>query len=411
MAVHAIMFVAVWWLAVRIATPGRTPRGVLWVIVAFGVLFRLTLIAHDPVASDDIYRYLWDGTVAAHGINPFAHAPSDPALEALHTRELPARVNFPEMRTIYPPMAQAVFLLSSLAFGDSLPALKLILVLFDCATIGLLVALLRTFAIRRTALLLYAWSPFPVLYFALDGHVDALGIPFLLLMLLLAARSRPVGAAFALAGAVLAKLHPLVLAPMLARLGPPWRALFLMLIPLLVLLAASLPYLEPTGGLTESLLVYGATWEFNGSVFWLLKVVLGSSHAAHLASGVALLLWVGYVFLLARPFAERVFLVLLGFFLLAPVVHPWYLSWLAVLVPLRRSVALMLFLGLSILSAVVVYQYQLTGLWQENVFLLLIEYLPVYALLAVEFVRGEFSREESLRRFPLTAPRTLAVKT
>jgi hypothetical protein len=71
----------------------------------------------------------------------------------------------------------------------------------------------------------------------------------------------------------------------------------------------------------------------------------------------------------------------------------------------------MLFLGLSILSAVVVYQYQLTGLWQENVFLLLIEYLPVYALLAVEFVRGEFSREESLRRFPLTAPRTLAVKT
>ena len=294
-AVHTVMFVSVWWIAWRIDRSPETEARLLPVILGFALLFRLTLVAHDPVASDDIYRYLWDGRAAAHGFNPFAHAPADPALGALHTRDLPAKVNFPEMRTIYPPLAQVVFLGSALLFGDSLPALKSLIVLFDCATLGLLLLLLRTFAVRRTAVILYAWSPLPVLYFALDGHVDAVGIPFLWWHCWLAARSKPVGAAFALAGAVLAKLHPLLLAPLLLRLGSGWRGVLYVVIPVLVLIAASLPYLESSGGLTESLLVYSSTWEFNGSVFWILKVLLGSNQAAHLASGIALVIWVGYL--------------------------------------------------------------------------------------------------------------------
>jgi len=409
--VYAIMFVSTWWLGIRLDAPCEHRGRILTVILVFAALFRLTLIAHAPVASDDVYRYLWDGRVATHGINPFAYAPNDTALEALHTEELPARVNFPSMRTIYPPLAQLVFAGSAALFGDSLAGLKFLLVLADCATLVLLLALLRTFAIRRAVLILYAWSPLPVLYFALDGHVDALGIPFLLLMLLLAARSRPVGAAIALGAAVLAKLHPLVLAPLLGRLGSGWRTLLYVAIPLVILVLACLPYLEPTGGLTESLLIYGERWEFNGSIFWLLKIVLGSSTLAHLASGIALLLWVGYVVVLERPFAERVFLVVLGFFLLAPVLHPWYLTWLAALVVLRRSPAVVLLLGLSVLSLTVVYQYQRSGLWQENPIVLLIEYLPVYVMLLAELLRGEFTRRESMRRFPLTAPHDLAVKS
>jgi hypothetical protein len=409
-AVHAVMFMAVWWIDLKIDSR-RCDGRMIAVMIGFAVLFRLTLVAHEPVASDDIYRYLWDGRVAAHGINPFALAPEDPSLARLHTAELPARVSFPEMRTIYPPLAQVMFLASAAAFDDSLVALKLLIVLIDCATIGLLLLALRVFAVRRSALVLYAWSPLPVLYFALDGHVDALGIPFLLAALMLAARSRPVGAAFSVAGAVVAKLHPLLLAPLLARTARGWRALVVVAIPPLVLLAASIPYMESTGGLTESLLVYSSTWEFNGSLFWLLKAALGSNQAAHLGSGIVLALWIGYVLLLSRPFAERVFLALLGFFLVAPVVHPWYLTWLAVFMPLRRSQAVMLLLGLSVLSVLTVYRYQLSGIWQEDLVILLLEYIPVYVALGVEFFRGEFTREESMRRFPLTAPSDLAVKT
>ena len=79
-------------------------------LIGFAILFRLTLLPHDPVATDDIYRYVWDGKVAAAGINPFQYAPSDPTLAALHNSDLPAKINFPEMRTIYPPLAQGLFL-------------------------------------------------------------------------------------------------------------------------------------------------------------------------------------------------------------------------------------------------------------------------------------------------------------
>ena len=108
----------------------------LMVIFGFAALFRLTLVPHEPVASDDIYRYVWDGRVAAHGINPFAYAPEDPRLAHLGTEDLPARVSFPEMRTIYPPLAQALFLVSHVLFGASVPGLKLLLVLADICEWG-----------------------------------------------------------------------------------------------------------------------------------------------------------------------------------------------------------------------------------------------------------------------------------
>ncbi|MGB2960463.1 MAG: hypothetical protein WBD30_16385, partial [Bacteroidota bacterium] len=94
----------------RSSNSGGGGKRRLAIIFGFAVLFRLTLVPHAPVASDDIYRYLWDGKVAAHGINPFEFAPEDPRLAHLESENLPAKVSFPEMRTIYPPLAQAVFL-------------------------------------------------------------------------------------------------------------------------------------------------------------------------------------------------------------------------------------------------------------------------------------------------------------
>src|SRR5512135_2145655 len=116
----------------RIAWKGPTdtghPRGALALVFAFGVLFRLTLIPHAVVGSDDIYRYLWDGKVANSGINPFLYLPTDPRLSHLATADLPAKVNHPDMRTPYPPTAQALFLVSSKLFGDSAAGFKLLLV-------------------------------------------------------------------------------------------------------------------------------------------------------------------------------------------------------------------------------------------------------------------------------------------
>src|SRR5512144_286859 len=77
-AVHVAVFLLLSVLLWR-ARGSNEPAGRwLSVILGFGILFRLTLVLHPVVGSDDIYRYLWDGKVTASGANPFAHLPTDP---------------------------------------------------------------------------------------------------------------------------------------------------------------------------------------------------------------------------------------------------------------------------------------------------------------------------------------------
>ena len=110
------------------------PRAWLLPVLLFGLLFRLTLIPHGIVGSDDIYRYLWDGDVAAAGINPFAYTPTDPHLAHIATDDLPSKVNHPELRSVYPALAQFLFLASHAMFGDQVWGMKLLIVLMDALT-------------------------------------------------------------------------------------------------------------------------------------------------------------------------------------------------------------------------------------------------------------------------------------
>lgn len=339
----------------------------LWVIVGFAILFRLTLLPHDPVATDDIYRYLWDGKVAAVGVNPFQYAPADPVLISLHSSDLPSKINFPEMRTIYPPLAQELFLASHLLFGESKIGLKLLLVLWDLGTMVLLLKLLARFDMDTEALILYAWSPLPIMYFALDGHIDALGIPFLLLFLNFLYASKNVQAAISLGLGGLAKLYPLFLLPLLLAKGLKGRRFawaWLPGVPILMLFGGYLMYWhQSSGGLFESMMVFNSTFCFNNVFFSMMWKILGSNAAAHLASASVFACCLGLIFFMKRSLLEKVFLTYLSFTLLSPVVHPWYLTWLAALLVLRWSAAVFTLLGLSNLSNLVVYWHRQTGVW------------------------------------------------
>jgi alpha-1,6-mannosyltransferase len=384
-----LLAVAVIWFR-RQKNPATDRMWIVALIIAFGVLFRLTLIAHGPVASDDIFRYIWDGKVAAHGINPFSFAPSDTALQSLRTDTLPERVNHPAMRTVYPPLAQGLFLLSQTLFGDSLPGMKFLLMLCDIGSLGLLVLLLRKLGQPPEGVMVYAWSPLPVMYFGIDGHIDALGVMLMLLFVLLLLKNRPVLAAVALGGAALAKIVPLILAPLGMRSLRDIRRIWIPVVTAAVVAAGYWFYLEPTGGLSESLVLFGSRWEFNGFVFEIVYAILRSNEAAHAVCAGATLLWILGVFLVDRTIPEKVFLIFLGMILFAPVVHPWYLTWIAALLALRWSTAVFILLGMSNLSNIVVYQYHLTGVWQQSTLMLLIEYIPFYAMLAWEVMRGQF---------------------
>ncbi len=371
---------------------GETGRGMVMLIVAFGVLFRLTLVPHPVVGSDDVYRYLWDGKVAASGVNPFAYVPTDPHLSHLASADLPAKVNHAELRTLYPALAEGLFLFSHKLFGESAAGLKLLLAGLDCLTILLLCVLLRRYGRSQLSLVLYAWSPLPILYFGLDGHIDALGITFLVLALLCFATNRRLQAVVALGLSALAKLVPLILVPLLFHLDKGARRFVYPSIPVLLVICGYLLYYEPTLGMVESLKTFGVHWEFNGSIFSVIFFLTGSNETAHRAMAVMMVCWIGVLAFIDRPLTEKIFWGFVGFILLSPVVHPWYLTWLAALLVIRWSIAVFVFLGLSNIANIVVYQYRASGEWNDQPLLLLVEYVPVFVLLGREVMRREVLR-------------------
>jgi hypothetical protein len=140
--------------------------------------------------------------------------------------------------------------------------------------------------------------------------------------------------------------------------------------------------------------MFGSRWEFNGSIFSVVFFLTGSNVVAHQVVGLLMLAFFGVLALLQRPLIEKVFWGFVGFFLLSPVVHPWYLTWLAALLVVRWSTAVFVFLGLSSIANVVVYRYRAFGEWKDQPFLLILEYLPVAILLAREIMRNDFLRAE-----------------
>jgi hypothetical protein len=227
-----------------------------------------------------------------------------------------------------------------------------------------------------------------------SGYSLGLGIPFLLLALLWGLRNRAFRAALGVACAALVKIHPLVLAPLLLKVRRSVVGLAAALLAIALFILAWLPIRSHLAEISQWLSVYGSRWEFNGALFSAAYWVLGSNEAAHTAMNLLLMLWLVWLIVRRVDWLESVFQAFLGLLLFGPVVHPWYLAWLSALIVVRWSRAVFVFLGLSVVSNVVVWRYLSGSGWVDDPLLLLIQYVPFFALLAVEMVAS--SRRRSI---------------
>ncbi len=192
-------------------------RQTLVLVLVFAAAFRAVAVFAPPELSTDLYRYIWDGRVQAAGINPYLYPPADPALAHLRDEEIFPEINRPEdVRTIYPPGAQAMFFLVT-RVSESVSWLKLAWVLFEAVGVAALIGLLRSHGLPLQRALLYAWHPLPISEFAGNGHVDVLMVTFVLLALYFYRCGRHGWVGAALAAATLSKFFPLIFAPALWR--------------------------------------------------------------------------------------------------------------------------------------------------------------------------------------------------
>ncbi len=330
-AYAAIPAAALWWFAGHQELRAG-PRGQLtWM---FGVALALHVgVASSGFQSNDLHRYLWEGTVQLHGFSPYATAPDAAVLTPLRD----ARFNlvaFPELPSIYPPLAQLTFL-SAAAAGWTETGYRNGIILASLALTGLIALWLRATGRPVDRVLFYAWSPVAVLA-AVGGHIDVLMAAALVGFVWAWESGR-----FRLAGAMLGVG---VLAKTMALLLIPWalwrrpRVILAITVPIVALGYA--PYLK-AGNVLGSLLTFAGDFRFNATAYEALLPLLGS--ATGLFAATLLGFWVVWCMLRVESPADMVVRVLGGLLLLAPVVHYWYATWLLAVLPGVRSARLRVF--------------------------------------------------------------------
>lgn len=312
-AAHAVLCFELW----RRHARGRATSTAA--LIAFAVVLRIIMLLAPPTLSDDIYRYRWDGKVQASGRNPYAATPADPMLEELRDADW-AQINYPRIRTIYPPLAQGLFAITYF-LHDSLKTFQIVAAVGDLLVILLLAGLLQALRAPPWQLALYAIHPLTVVEFAGSGHFDAWVMAAVVGAFLAHARGAKLLSTVLLAAGVLLKTWPLILVPLFLRHRPRWHIAVVS-----VLIAATyFVYYDP--GMLQPWLDYAGRWRFNDGGFWILHAVTGSLELAKAAAaGLGALLFL----LLWRRDTDPMrggYWLLIGFILLMPTVHPWYMLW------------------------------------------------------------------------------------
>jgi len=340
-----------------------------------------------PSLSDDIFRYVWDGRVLAHGINPYLYPPNSEALMLLRDSSIYPHINHPHLPTIYPPVAQFFFVIVYGIF-QSVYGFKLVIVLCDLVLAGVLLKLLHLQGKASGAILVYLWHPLVVIEGAGSGHMDFLGVLMLVLVLWAWSIKRDTWAFMGLGGAVLVKFLPIIFIPVLVRWSNRWfpqNWKSILWLPLALGLGY-LPFVFMGGPLWGSLGTYTANWEFNSPVFWILKTALGDGLWARKVIGGMFIFLVLVVSFFRYPPLVAGFMMVAGFVILTPTLHPWYLVWF---IPFLVFYPRCHWIGFSlvvVLAYEVLIRYRSDGIWEESGWVWGIEFGTLLVLGGVGYV-------------------------
>ena len=219
-------WVPLWLLGAWAAT--KLPRRVsLGAVLLVALALRLVAATGTaPSISNDLWRYSWDARVQVSGTDPYTYPPSAPQLVSLRPHSgvwpTPAQcaarhhqpgctlLNRQHVRTIYPPVAEAWFVIVHVLAPGSTGSRPWQLAggLLDMAAILLIIVGLRETGRDSRQVAWYALCPLPVVEFAGNGHIDVLAL-LLLVAAVLALRRERVGWAGVLVGmATMVKLYP-----------------------------------------------------------------------------------------------------------------------------------------------------------------------------------------------------------
>ncbi|MCH2022779.1 MAG: glycosyltransferase 87 family protein [Saprospiraceae bacterium] len=245
------------------------------------IILRLIFTFEYPALSDDFWRYLWDGRLLYNGYNPYAYLPSELInhylYETAELQQLYPHLNSTNFYSVYPPLTQCLFFISSFLFdnniGASLFVLHLITIAFEVGTIIMVIKILKIIKKPVHLAFFYAFNPLVIIELSGNLHTEAAMIFFLSLALYFLLKNQLTTSAFVFALAVNIKLLPLIFLPLiLCRLwfkeGIKYCTIVLGVTALLFLLFIDI---ELVGKIQSSISLYFNHFEFNASIYYLAR--------------------------------------------------------------------------------------------------------------------------------------------
>lgn len=317
-----------------------------WVFVG-GLLIRLSLLLAIPKWSDDYPRFLWDGELVQMSENPYLETPEDwlqnhPESANPYLENLFKLMNSPEYFSVYPPLNQAIFYIA--AWGSNLDAktgvliLRAILILGEIGVFFGLLKLFDHFYFSEKRLILYWLNPLVIMEITGNLHFEGLVLLLLLASVYALSKNRNVLSGGFWGLSIGMKLLPLMLIPTFFSFEKTrkskafWIGAFIAII-------ASFGWLlidDSWVHFLQSLKLYQGKFEFNASIYYLLREVgfWGKGYniigeLTPILSGITLL-GILYFSWKRKPqnlshLMDLWVLVYLFYLVLQPVVHPWYL--------------------------------------------------------------------------------------
>ncbi len=302
--------------------------------------------------SDDIYRYLFDGFLVQHHINPYLFAPTDSAISTV-ARTFPYlhKINNPSVASPYPPLMITISFVFVSLFGYNLLVWLFFINLLWVVTGFILIKMLKFVEISPNYILLWL-NPLVLLAFDSSGHNDMIALFLLTLSIYFMVKSKQSSNIFLIiSGMLLAlsigiKLFPLFFVPFLIKKLKLGALLTIFFTGIQAFIYLSLINIQ-TSGLT----IFLEHWRGNGGLFELIYFLLNNFNSQNYNQPLQYAIRIGFFTLFSGLF---VFLIIIhyrnspptgdktnwylvafefigygfiGLFIFSPILHPWYLLW------------------------------------------------------------------------------------
>lgn len=360
-------------------------------VATAAIFLRLIAWVAFPTLSDDIYRFIWDGSLILDGINPFLFTPTElleGPIQAPYSK-LFDKLNSANYYSVYPIVIQGISAIGALANNDIYLASLIIrfpILLAELGTIYYLPKLLNAINVEAWVFKLYALNPLVIIELCGNAHFEGVMIFFLVMSFWWISRNKLWEAGVALALAIATKLIPILFIPFLLKMlekNDRWKLMLALVVSGLLLFA---PILQPEliQHFLESINLYFQRFEFNASLYYLVRFIsieaIGYNQIAvtgPILSSIFLIVYALIFFFGSRlkwSIHQQMLIALSAYFFLATTVHPWYLTTLVFLATFRWQAYAVLWSLLAFLS----YLTYSTASYQESTVALFIEYGIVF---------------------------------